>query len=745
MQKRQLAAEEVALLHHVELTDAGWQDRFVDQLVTASVLSASTPIEIDVIRKAVTSLAGQAIASERVDRSVNRLVSSKVLLEVSSDRYSPSQKARADAEERLKEATDAEVVARRVYEAHVQREAPDAASTCNWTWFCETCLQPLISAIGARTYELLTPGQPNEKAIERLTTYLEHVPASSKLGVRRAIEGFFSSADVAVRRFVLLHLHAHLLGLAANLPSKSLSALQDRVRAGVQLKIFLDTNFLFSLLGLHENPSNESAIEFVSWLSRIKDRVKVVLYVMPLTVDEVRRTLGAYQERLGQMVLTARLGSVATVLDGELSGITVRYLEAVRGAKHRLSAKDYFDPYLSNLIGVLRSRGVELYNERVDDLSQTQPVIDDILEQQEFEKRRFGPRAKSYEALRHDITLWHLAAGRRPSRLDAPLDALFWVATVDYRLLGFDAHKRGHAANSVPVCVHPTVLVQMLQLWVPRSPELDAALFHSLRALLPHFFDAEAEEMSLRILRALSRFEDVDDLPEETITSLLLNKALRQRMSAEPEVDAQIKLVRDAIVDEVAETRAELERERDKTSELAERLDALSKEKGQLQATVGSIEGERVAERQRLEKDLEGERGKAAELADRLSRLEATVADQNRHLDGLHQRDGERRVRTGFGISVIGLGVLLGFAAWASAIGIHRWLTYSQLRSALLSSGVAVAVWLTSSLMMGRAKKEIRSWIFFQSADRVIVWLRNTAWVVALGLLANLIFWELSR
>lgn len=62
----------------------------------------------------------------------------------------------------------------------------------------------------------------------------------------------------------------------------------------------------------------------------------------------------------------------------------------------------------------------------------------------------------------------------------------------------------------------------MLQLWMPRSPQFDAALFESLRASLPNAFDSESEEMSIRILRALSRYEDVDDLPEETLTSILL-------------------------------------------------------------------------------------------------------------------------------------------------------------------------------------------------------------------------------
>lgn len=114
------------------------------------------------------------------------------------------------------------------------------------------------------------------------------VPPESREGVQRAVQQFFASTDLAVRQFVLLHLHAHLLGLAASLPPESLDALQKRVCSPVQLRVLLDTNFLFSLLDLHENPANEAAKELVRLLLLIKGRVSVTLYVTPLTVDEFR-------------------------------------------------------------------------------------------------------------------------------------------------------------------------------------------------------------------------------------------------------------------------------------------------------------------------------------------------------------------------------------------------------------------------------------------------------------------------
>lgn len=185
----------------------------------------------------------------------------------------------------------------------------------------------------------------------------------------------------------------------------------------MELKLLLDTNFLFSMLGLHENPANEAAADLVELLQAVKNHVNATLYVTPLTVDEVKRTLVAYERKLGDMHITPKLGTVASELDGGLSGIAVKFSEAARDAKKRLSVSDYLGPYLRDLLTVLRSRGIELYNDNMDGLSTSQPVVDDILAQQAFEEAHESRRAQSYEALRHDVTLWHLVLKRRPAEL----------------------------------------------------------------------------------------------------------------------------------------------------------------------------------------------------------------------------------------------------------------------------------------------------------------------------------------
>jgi len=741
MEKGRLTADQIVLVHHVELADAGWQERLADQLVLASALSSDQPVTLETIRASLLSIGGAALGPDRVDASIRRLTGSRRLHEVSVGCYVPSQAARSEAEARRQQAAMDEAAARATFESLIKTEAPGFAAGSPWSWFCDSCLQAIVNTLGARTYELLTLADTADESTTRVVAFLTSVPPELKKGVHRAVQRFLASTDLAVRRFVLLHLHAHFLGLAASLPPESLDALQKLVHSHIQLRVFLDTNFLFSLLDLHENPANEAAQELVRLLQLIKGHVSVTLYVTPLTVDESRRTLAFYETKLSDMNLTSRLGRVARVLDGELSGLSLRYLSAVRKAKHRLSAKEYFEPYLTNLVGFLRAKGIELYNENTEGLSKTQPVIDDILEQQQFEKTHFPDRTKPYEALRHDMTLWHLAVQRRPKSLDAPLDAIYWVVTVDYRLLGFDAHKRRLTNCLVPVCVHPTVLVQMLQLWLPRTPEFESALFESLRALLPQFFDSEAEEMSLRILRALSRFEDVDDLPEETITSLLLNRALRHRMVGEGDIGEQIALIRDAIVEEAAVTHRALDAEQARGDALAKELERLTNEAGQMQASSDLKERQAEAQRLALEQELIGERKKRTTLESRLSSLEAAMVKQEQQRAIATLALARDRDRQRFAILMLLLSVVLGVGVWFGASEVNREFGFPITKARILAGLLALGLWLTVMLLVGRAREAIRSWPVFQKADRAILVLGSTAWALGLGLLTNLI-WE---
>lgn len=217
------------------------------------------------------------------------------------------------------------------------------------------------------------------------------------------------------------------------------------------------------------------------------------------------------------------------------------------------------------------------------------------------------------------MVLWHFARRKRPARVDTPVDAEFWVATIDFGLLGFDRHKMRRRDGEPPVTVHPTVLLQLLQLWVPRTDQLDAALMNSLQPLLPHEFDRAAEKVTIKILRTLSRFEDSGDFGLETVSHILVDQAVRGRIGAAKNVDDEVKVISSALAAE--NMRLDL-----KARQMEREREGLHSEVEKRSIEIRSLQGEAQTERERREgitRELAAEKEARTALEFRVGSLEA--------------------------------------------------------------------------------------------------------------------------
>lgn len=68
-----------------------------------------------------------------------------------------------------------------------------------------------------------------------------------------------------------------------------------------------------------------------------------------------------------------------------------------------------------------------------------------------------------------------------------------------------------------------------------------------------HFFqsfDPEDEKATVKVLEAISRFENVADFPESTLKIVLANQALRNRLRADATNDEIFNLVREELLAE---------------------------------------------------------------------------------------------------------------------------------------------------------------------------------------------------
>ncbi len=602
MHTRPLPQDLAALIHHVELSKAGWRDRALELLVLAALADREQGVSASTITNAVNSRIAAPLGTAQITRILDALESTDRIMRLGPDSFSLAAATRAEFEDLLEDAKARTTAV----EADFDSKFGDLIQHTGVTWesFQTDLLVPLVSELGAKTYQILTGEQIEFAEASSYLGFLTKIPSSYQKAVADQIVQFLDPTSHTVRNYLLRLLNTAFLVQAVTLSEAAMTGLISRTQKRLKLRVFVDTNFLFSLIGLHENPERMTSVNALHDLIDKKSRVDVKLYMLPCTMEEAKNAIQAYQDRLAGFHFHRGIRMALKSGTSRLSGITLRYIQDALNADRPMSSQQYFKPYLENFITVARSKGVELYNAPLDDLRTDQEVIDDVMGRMEFEKKnRAEERRKSYELLLHDMMLWHFTKRNRPFGVESPLDAESWVATIDFGLLGFDAYKSRQDPTGPSVCVHPTVLLQILQLWVPSSEQLDAALMDSLRPMLPHVFDPESERITIRILGALSRFENAEGLGERTVTNILLSDAVRARVAVTKDIEDDIETIRSAL----AEQNRVLESERTRLRRTSEGLEGEVHDRNQviaeLKDTVGRLEEGRRRDKRRLEKE----------------------------------------------------------------------------------------------------------------------------------------------
>lgn len=561
-------------------------------------------------------------------------------------------------------------------------------------------IAPRVQAMGAKVYTLIrSNGNGSIIDEEFVRELLEEFPADLRADISKGIIEFLDPTVAAIRQFLLSRMTANFCVDACGLHRDSIAKLTLTKGQRAELAIIIDTNFLFSVLDIHDNPANESAARLYTLLTNLSNQVKVKFYVLPETLDEARIVLRQQFERVRGLSISP---NIVTVGLQYISGVISRYLREVGAKATAKRAEEYFRPFIDNLVAVVQGKNIEVLRTDSDKLSSSGQFIDDLNSQLAFEQANYGARAKTYEQLKHDLLLWHTTKNRRGPAIDSPIDAKTWTVTIDYRLIGFDRHKIG--TKAVPLCIHPVSLVQLLQFWIPRTPELEAAVIDGFR--LPFFtqnFDAKSEQITLQILTSLSRFEDSSNLSIETIEKIVVSEAVRSKIANAPDVEREVKIVQEAIA-------LLNEQLRDKLASANANAVVLSQE---------AMEAKRLL----------------ANTQSRLSEIEAQLKDSNERQKILNdainakskaEEDGKRvsRARRELFLWWVVLPIIISVIISLSIyVIVGHTNADASAKAAVISISVLALAWTAILYVAGETKPVIADWALFKFYKRVYWWL----------------------
>jgi hypothetical protein len=629
---RTLPRELTCLVHHIELNQAGWRQSALSRLILILLWRRAEQANVRDLRGELHSACSLDVDLEELKDTLQALADEGSIIAVTPTLYKVSENtARKIAEESKQAENSEERLCGLLDEAFRNRELPVSGKAI-WAKVQESLLLPMVQELGARTYEVLSGKQQVLPGFTKVGAILHDYPEQQRQPILDVLKTVIDPRQPDVKAHLLRLLNAYFFLEATRLEQTTLDKLALRANESRALHLFVDTNFVFSILGLHEESENEAARALIELTNAIRGKINVKLYVLPSTIQEAKHVLEAQIHGLGNLRLAPRVANVAT--KANLGEFVNAFVKEVRKADTTLSAKDFFQPYLADLLPVLKQHQIEVYNANIEVYRKRDDVKADIEVQVTHEKDTYGGRAKGHAQVEHDVVLWYVAKERR-GVTESPADAQYWIVTQDYRFLGFDRVKHKKSGGT-ELCLHPTALMQLLRFWIPRSQQFEDALVASLRVpLLFREFDSDTERVTVKILGVLARYQNLDDLSQDTIGKVLLSTAIRQQMKGSSSHEEEIAIVESVLIGENARLTADLEKaqqssrealtEKDKSVRQIESLaDAIVREKGERQKQTEQI-AENENQRRRLESKVleleaakEGER-KAAEKAVRLA------------------------------------------------------------------------------------------------------------------------------
>lgn len=728
----QLSPDIVALIHESELNRAGWIEEHKASVLRSlfwieGTLSANQVCD----RQASVGLSGMTVPEVQANISV--MVSNGTLVETEPTAYRLSENARREVASAI---DDAEELQRTVTASFTQlldgEFGPERDREINdlWGTFHERFLVRLVEYYGARTYEILTGDNTDIDYTAFATDFVSEFDERYQAGLVRIIQKFLDPGVVEFREYTLRLLNSHFFKVSFGHRKESLEAMYSNRRPTIRCMV--DTNFLYSILELHENPSNEAAKALLNTIEKARNYIDVRLYVFPPTIDELKRSLSYHEEILSRIRLTPTIYE-ATTSTRVASGVVQRFFEMSARSGFTLNAKDYFDPYHHNLVRILGEKGIRIFNEKTDKYSTDQRVIDDALEQYHFvRRRRWGTgrrQPKSYEQIWHDMLLWYFIFDKRPAYVESVVDVGMLGVTIDYSLIGFDAFKRNKLDSGIPLFVHPATLTQVFRFFVPMDEAIGAAIVDTLRLpMLLREFDAGTEKTTLRILARLSRFQRVDDLSSNVVRRVLEDEILREKLDLVDDEDKEIQLVRDALIEEHASTQAELDAARKREKDLLHRVAEIGGMNDEARQAVARFGSELVKEREELAQ----ERKEKADLSELVEVIRTRLDDVERERDESEERRGfvTRAVLFPLGGVLVSIWVA---ERWLSAQAGLVWLAPVCL--------VVLLVWGATVVHVGRKSDHVRSWTWFRRFVRFRRLLGGAGLTLVLGILGR-VYWE---
>lgn len=417
---------------------------------------------------------------------------------------------------------------------------------------------------------------------------------------------------------------------------------QERVKGH---RVYLDTNFLYALLGL-AGPATETLS--AARLLELTKELGYDLAVTQWTVDELRTSLRAAERRLNRLPLPRQdLAELMAMKAGE-SAITKAYWMKYRHTGIR--PKDFFEFY-SHVETLLKQYGIEVVTEGCIAVDQNREAINHQLV---LLDRFLGGRDKGDLLKEHDVKHRLLVDKLRGTGNVAFSNARYWFLTRDSMLPRYALATIDGGQVDLPFCVATSAWVQVMRAFVPRTEDFDQSLVELLST--PYLRYGRGPGVNAGVVDAVvGRVDVYKGATADLAAEVLADTALVESIASADSDSEREQQVENAFIVKSQELRGRAEEsERQENEQRAQRHAAeevaqrAKKDAEELQSRLAALERaaaeQAAADKRRAEAELRRrERQAAEELAAQRAELDRTTQElAANHAAELERTDAAR-------------------------------------------------------------------------------------------------------
>ncbi len=426
---------------------------------------------------------------------------------------------------------------------------------------------------GLESIKLLKTDSANSDSLDQLKSTLTTVVNShcNKLDRKYAeaqISGFFKKPTASRTRYItqLLDLTFGIFGAQVATPLTA-----DFLRQNLKsLAVFVDTNVIFSIFGLHDHPLNDVTQSVINLIRANKLPIK--LYYHEETIREFGTFIKAARYDLGNTNWQPSV-SRAFLSNVNLSVLERKFHET--NAQHPIDVGTFLS-YYERIENILNRHGFEKYLFPPVTESEEAEVYQLSVAYEEYMSKANTTWDRTNAAIYHDMKVWRAVASIQPSHANSIFDAHAIFMTADYHLYRFDRTYL-KKPNTIGVVVLPQHLAQIFRFLVPPNDSLDENMVKAFAIPeIASIRDPSDDRTKRRILTSVNQYQSMSaSIASYLVADDIVNSAFE---ITEDDNYALTEIVDSALVRRANELEKEVakEREQAKTAE-AQHL-AVSKE-----------------------------------------------------------------------------------------------------------------------------------------------------------------------